>query len=143
MQSRILEQAELICGAKGVRLTARRKRVLSIVCAHTRPMGAYEILERLGPGIKPPTVYRALAFLQQQGLVHRLESLNAFVGCVHPDHPHAGQFLICRECGLVEELEDERVKRILELAVRDSGFKADSQVVEVTGRCSGCLSKAR
>jgi len=106
-------------------------------------MGAYEILERLGPGIKPPTVYRALAFLQQQGLVHRLESLNAFVGCVHPDHPHAGQFLICRECGLVEELEDDRVKRILELAVRDSGFEADSQVVEMTGRCSGCQSKER
>ena len=144
MNRREIERAEMICRAKGVRLTDQRKRVLAIVNDQARPMGAYEILEQLEKtvaGAKPPTVYRALAFLQRQGLVHRIESLNAFVGCVHPEHPHVVQFLICRQCGLVQELEDKSVQHILESVVRDSGFEAESQVVEVTGRCSGCCTK--
>ena len=138
---RTLCTAEAICAAKGSRLTAQRRRVLEILCAGRRPMGAYEILERLAlraKGVKPPTVYRALDFLQSMGLVHRLESLNAFLGCVNPDHPHAGQFLICRDCGRVEEMEDPGVERRLGEAVSATGFLADSRVIEVTGRCADC-----
>ena len=144
---RILQQADRLCRERGVRLTRQRRQVLGILCSRLRSMGAYEILEQLAemmPGAKPATVYRALRFLQQQGLVHRLESLNAFVGCVHPEHPHAGQFLICRDCGQVEELEDESVERDLGRAVRALGFRADSRVIEVTGCCARCTdSKAR
>ena len=109
-------------------------------------MGAYEILEQMAAraeGVKPPTVYRALEFLQSMGLVHRLESLNAFLGCVNPDHPHAGQFLICRDCGRVEELEDPGVERRLGEAVSATGFLADSRVIEVTGRCADCSGPKR
>lgn len=139
--ARSLDRAEAICAALGSRLTPQRRRVLEILCAHEKPMGAYEILEQLGSGsrgVKPPTVYRALDFLQAMGLVHRLESLNAFLSCVHPDHPHAGQFLICRECGRVDELEDPAVERRLGEAVSATGFVADSRVIEVTGRCADC-----
>ncbi len=141
-----LDRAEAICAAHGSRLTPQRRRVLEILCAHEKPMGAYEILEQLGSGakgVKPPTVYRALEFLQAMGLVHRLESLNAFLSCVHPDHPHAGQFLICRECGRVDELEDPGVERRLGEAVSATGFVADSRVIEVTGRCADCRRPAR
>ncbi len=135
-------RAERICLERGVRLTPQRRRVFEILCTAARPMGAYEILEQMAGttvGAKPPTVYRALEFLRRQGLVHRLESINAFVGCVHPDRPHAGQFLICRDCGLVQEMEDEAVERLLGRAVEASGFAADSRVIEVTGRCAHCL----
>lgn len=137
----ILQQADRLCRERGVRLTHQRRRVLGILCSRVQPMGAYEILEQLTgmiPGAKPATVYRALQFLQKQGLVHRLESLNAFVSCVQPDHPHAGQFLICRDCGQVEELEDQSVERILGRAVRALGFRADSRIIEVTGCCARC-----
>lgn len=141
--SRSISHAERICSERGVRLTMQRRRVLEILLHAARPLGAYEILQQLSVGVtsaKPPTVYRALEFLRRQGLVHRLESINAFVGCVHPDHPHAGQFLICRDCGLVQEMENRAVEQLLGRAIRASGFEAESRVIEVTGRCARCLS---
>jgi len=136
-----MAQAERICHDKGVRLTAQRRKVLEILWDQHKPVGAYEILEKLVesvPSAKPPTVYRALDFLLEQGLVHRLESLKAFVGCRHPAHPHASQFLICKECGVVQELEDRNVFSTLGRAVAESGFEADSQVIEISGRCADC-----
>ncbi len=133
--------AERLCRGRGVRLTEQRRQVLAILCHNVRPMGAYEILDQLKPQLasaKPPTVYRALEFLLSQGFVHRIESLNAYVSCVHPEHPHASQFLICRECGEVRELESRKVDQTLDSALRDCGFEADSQVIEVTGRCLRC-----
>jgi Fur family zinc uptake transcriptional regulator len=137
----VLHVAERLCEGRGARLTPQRRQVLEILCASPKPLGAYDILDLLKQGVpaaKPPTVYRALEFLLQQGLVHRIESLNAYVGCVHPDHPHASQFLICRDCGEVRELESQSVDRTLGSALRACGFKADSRVVEVTGRCLRC-----
>jgi len=141
-----LHQAESLCQARGVRLTLHRRQVLEILCRSPRPMGAYDILDELLqqiPGARPTTVYRALAFLQQQGLIHRIESLNAFLGCLHPEHPHAGQFLICRRCGLVQDLENEEVEHCLERAAEASGFELDSRVVEVIGCCASCTGKGR
>lgn len=139
-----LRVAERLCKGRGARLTSQRRQVLEILCANPRPLGAYDILELLKDGVptaKPPTVYRALEFLLEQGLVHRIESLNAYVGCVHPDHPHASQFLICRDCGEVRELESRSVDRTLGSAIRECGFKADSRVIEVTGRCLRCSQR--
>ncbi|MCY3767736.1 MAG: transcriptional repressor, partial [Gemmatimonadetes bacterium] len=96
--SRILERAEALCLERGARLTEQRKTVLQLLCVSDKPLSAYELLERMRGVVRnpaPPTVYRALDFLLGQGLAHRLESLNAYVGCAHPDHPHASQFLIC------------------------------------------------
>ena len=137
----ILGRAELLCRSRGVRLTPQRRRVLEILCASDRPLGAYEILDAMrgpAPGTAPPTVYRALEFLLEQGLVHKLETLHAFVGCNHPEHPHSSQFLICAECGQVKELEDEAVGRSLGSAAAERGFQARRRVVEVIGTCSRC-----
>ncbi|MCW8847552.1 MAG: transcriptional repressor [Sedimenticola sp.] len=139
-----LRVADQLCQGRGVRLTPQRRQVLEILCDHHKPMGAYDILDLLKselPAAKPPTVYRALEFLLEQGLVHRLESLNAYVSCIHPEHPHASQFLICRDCGEVRELESRSVDRTLDSALKACGFAADSQVIEVTGRCLRCTER--
>jgi Fur family zinc uptake transcriptional regulator len=139
----VLERAEAVCRTRGARLTAQRRRVLEILCRSDRPLGAYEILEAMGgaPGAAPPTVYRALDFLVEQGLVHRIETLHAFVGCNHPDHPHSSQFLICAECGRVRELEDAAVAQSLGTAAAQRGFQATRGVVEVIGTCARCAGK--
>ena len=137
----LLDRAEALCRRRGARLTAQRRQVLGIVVGAPRPVGAYEILEALRaevPGAGPPTVYRALEFLVQQGLVHRLETLHAFVGCAHPDEPHAGQFLICRTCGAVHELEDALVSRSVQAAAAATGFQSEHPVVEISGQCARC-----
>jgi len=104
----VLHRAERLCAERGARLTRQQRTVLALLCASDTPLSAYELLDRMRADIRnpaPPTVYRALDFLLEQGLAHKLESLHAFVGCTHPEHPHAGQFLICSDCGEVEELE--------------------------------------
>lgn len=136
-----IRRAEDLCRERGVRFTDQRRRVLEIICAANRPMGAYEILESMKepvPGAAPPTVYRALNFLLEQGLIHKLETLHAFVGCTHPEHPHASQFLICTECGDISEMNDMEVARRLQRAGEATGFKAQRRVVEVIGTCGDC-----
>lgn len=141
----VLARAEALCRARGARLTPPRRRVLEILSASDRPLSAYEILAAMpSPGegrAAPPTVYRALDFLVAQGLVHRLETLHAFIGCCHPDHPHSGQFLICADCGEVQELEDAAVVERLGFAAAKSGFHPRRPVIEVIGTCAGCADK--
>ena len=122
----------------------RQADILGVLKSSQAPMTAYQILGRLQkdePDIAPPTVYRALDFLLEQGLVHKLESLHAFVGCTHPDHPHASQFLICRDCGEVAEVEDPGVTRSLQAAGRAAGFRTRRPVVELIGTCARCAGK--
>jgi Fur family zinc uptake transcriptional regulator len=141
----LLDRADTLCRQRGARLTAQRRQVLAIVCGALQPLGAYEILDALRsvvPGATPPTVYRALAFLVGQGLVHRLETLHAYVGCAHPAEPHAGQFLICRSCGAVRELEDPVVSRSVQAAAAATGFQSERPVVEIRGRCARCTGAA-
>ncbi|RMG32903.1 MAG: transcriptional repressor [Gammaproteobacteria bacterium] len=136
-----LAQAHRLCRTRGVRLTPQREAVLRLVLAADRPLSAYEILERM-PATRrrpaPPTVYRALEFLLEQGLVHRIESLHAFVGCLHPEHPHNGQFLICTDCGKVDELCEAQIDQSLRKAVDASGFRTRRPVVELLGLCAKC-----
>jgi Fur family zinc uptake transcriptional regulator len=140
-----LARAEALCAERGVRLTAQRRRVLELVCRAERPLGAYEILDQLRNGARaaPPTVYRALDWLQAQGLVHKLETLHAYIGCTHPEHPHASQFLICDDCGGVTELEDKSIAGSLASVAAESGFRPSRPVVEVIGTCSVCATKYR
>ena len=140
----VLKRAERLCDERGVRLTARRRAVLRLLCESDRPLGAYELLERMRGVIEnpaPPTVYRALDFLLAQGLVHKLESLHAFVGCVHPEHSHASQFLICSDCGEVSEVEDPAIARSLQAAGKAAGFHTKRPVVELLGTCAHCAHK--
>jgi Fur family transcriptional regulator, zinc uptake regulator len=136
-----LERAERLCQERGVRLTVLRRRVLEIIWTHTRPLGAYAILDVLrddGRAGAPPTVYRALDFLLEQGLIHRLASLNVFTGCCQPDRRHGGQFLICKDCGRVDELSNTQVEDLLATEADARGFEVLTQTVEVLGRCPGC-----
>jgi len=136
-----LEQASRLCAGRGVRLTTQRRRVLTLVWQSDRPLGAYDILAAIQaeqPRAAPPTVYRALDFLLAQGLIHKLQSLHAYVGCAHPGEPHASQFLICTACGEVTELEDDGVMRSLGKAAAASGFAPDQPIVELTGTCADC-----
>lgn len=141
---RILARAQQLCRKRGVRLTEQRLAALRLLCEAERPLTAYELLDRLRGAVRnpaPPTVYRALDFLLEQGLVHKLESLHAYVGCSHPDHPHASQFLICADCGEVAEVEDPNVEKSLRAAGRAAGFRMRRPVVELLGTCAQCASK--
>ncbi len=136
-----LAAAEQTCKEQGLRLTPIRRRVLELVWQSHRPVGAYELLEALsadGRRAMPPTVYRALDFLVNAGLVHRLATLNAFVGCHDPLHPHQGQFLICGDCRRVVEFHSGSVNRSLDRKARNLGFELTEQNVELLGRCSDC-----
>ncbi|MGE8496888.1 MAG: zinc uptake transcriptional repressor Zur [Pseudomonas sp.] len=140
--SHALTEAENICARQGLRLTALRKRVLELVWQSHKPLGAYDILgvlsEEDGRRAAPPTVYRALDFLLENGLVHRIASLNAFVGCNQPEHAHQGQFLICRSCHAAIELEQTSISEAIVASAKEVGFSVEGQTVEVVGLCSGC-----
>ncbi len=135
-----LAAAERLCAERGVRLTPLRRRVLELVWLGHRPVGAYAILERLAGErpVAPPTVYRALEFLAAQGLIHRIERLNAFIGCVDPVTPHAGQFLICGDCGTAAELADRRIDAAIAASAAELGFEVRARTVEVVGLCPDC-----
>ena len=136
-----LGKAETHCARRGARLTELRRRVLELVWSSHAPIGAYDVLRRLSRDharAAPPTVYRALDFLLAQGLVHRVECLNAFVGCADPDDGHAGQFLICQACGAAAELDDPRVKRAIARGAAELGFTVAAGTVEVRGLCPSC-----
>lgn len=129
------------CRTRGARLTPLRARVLEIVWQSHKPAGAYDILAVLtaeGRSAAPPTVYRALDFLIEHGLVHRLASLNAVVGCRRPGHAGAGQFLICRTCGNAAEINDAGIERAIEGSAAAHGFETHGNNVEITGICPDC-----
>lgn len=133
--------ADRLCSDKGLRFTTLRRRVLELVWTSHKPVGAYDILEKLnreGRKAAPPTVYRALEFLIEAELVHRLDSLNAFVGCADPSSSHTGQFLICRACRSVAELDDARISNLVQRTAADLGFTAVHQMLEIQGLCEAC-----
>ena len=138
-----LDAAEKLCQARGARLTAVRRKVLSLVWRNHAPVGAYDLLARLNKGggnVAPIAVYRALDFLMEQGLVHRIASLNAYMGCAHVGHDHTAQFLICQSCGCAAELESPALRRALAKAVAGRGFTINREIVEISGLCSHCKS---
>lgn len=136
-----LDKAASLCERRGSRLTALRRRVLELVWGSHEPVGAYALLEQLrreGMGSAPPTVYRALDFLREHGLVHRIESLNAFVGCAHPELEHRGQFLICTGCGGAAEIEDPGIGAAVSASAAAVGFTVDRFTIELQGLCPRC-----
>lgn len=141
-----LQEARQLCAARGVQLTAQREDILRRVWQSHCPVGAYELLEQLPVGDSgrkpaPTTVYRALDFLQQQGLVHRLDSLNAYIGCPHPGHHHDSVFLVCTDCGRVQELPDRQVQQALDAALQAEAFRPRELRMEVLGQCPDCAGQ--
>lgn len=139
-----LAAAEAACLREGAKLTPVRRRVLELVWDSHEPLGAYDLLEGLvedGHRPAPPTVYRALEFLLGHGLVHRIDSLNAFVGCPHPDGSHRTLFLICRQCRRAQELPADAVTKTVEGEAAGHGFVPEKMTMEVVGLCRACAAK--
>lgn len=133
--------ADARCRERGLQLTPVRRRVLELLLAHHRAMGAYEILDVLrqeGLGSQPPVAYRALDFLTTHGFVHRIERLNAFVACTRPAVDHDPAFLICRSCSAVAEADAPPEEGRLGQAARGAGFQIEQTVIEAEGLCPNC-----
>lgn len=133
--------AENRCKALGLRLTDVRRRVLEILLERHQAMGAYDILDVLtaeGLGSQPPVAYRALDFLVANGFAHKIERLNAFVACGHPDGDCAPAFLICRACEKVAETQAAPADGALGASAAAVGFVIERAVVEAVGLCPGC-----
>jgi len=140
-----LQAADRVCAKRAIRLTPLRRRILELVWAQHDPIGAYDILDKLVNDYRkpaPPTVYRALEFLIDAGLVHRIESLNAFKGCASPEQAHRAQFLVCRACHRVEEIDDRTLERAIETRALNSGFRLEAESFEVKGLCGQCATEA-
>ena len=138
---------ERACSERGLRLTDIRARVLGLVADAGKPIKAYDLLDKVREGegadaAAPPTVYRALDFLLANGFIHKLESVNAFVACHHPNAAqHSAPFLICDGCHKAVELEDEHVVATLDAQARALGFSPQTQTLEVHGLCAECAGK--
>ncbi len=138
-----LVRAAEVCARQGAQLTELRRHVFGLILEAGAPVTAYQLLDQLRrtrKGAAPPTIYRALEFLIEQRLVHRIERLNSFVPCTEAGHPHPAQFLICSQCGVVSEIEDRAAATALEHAAEQKGFRPRSAVVEIEGVCAACRS---
>jgi Fur family zinc uptake transcriptional regulator len=138
-----LANAEKVCLQRKQRFTVLRKRIFELVWQQHKPIRAYEVLSRLQQDGRaaPPTVYRALDFLLELGLIHRIESLNAFVGCCTPGKKHTGQFLICTRCNAFAELNSGDINNAIHESAQQSGFKIQEQMIEITGICPNCQAE--
>ncbi|MEO0411406.1 MAG: Fur family transcriptional regulator [Pseudomonadota bacterium] len=137
-----LGEAEMLARQKNVSLTRQRQTVFELLLDAGRPIGAYALMEKLSKkeqrGVAPPTIYRALDFLVELGVVSRLESSNEFIPCTHPTDPHDCIFLICTCCKKAVETDNKDVHAALGKVASASGFKTDRQVIELQGLCSDC-----
>jgi Fur family transcriptional regulator, zinc uptake regulator len=141
--SLVLHQAKQLCADRGVQLTPIRYQVLELVWDSHKAVKAYDLLDKikpLQPAAKPATIYRALDFLLEQGFIHRIESLNAFVGCGHSGHQHEQLMLICKQCHEVEERPAAEVMRALADETQYAGFSVHSRAIEIHGICAKCVS---
>ncbi len=137
----LFNKAKDFCEDKGVRFTPLRAKVYQILLQEDASIGAYDILDKLKlieDSAKPPTVYRALDFFLELGLVHKVESTNTFKACHHFGCSHPVQFLICDTCGDVKEISSEGVKETLERQALQSNFKIMTQTIEAHGICNQC-----
>ena len=144
-ETRILDEAAGRLAELGGRLTPVRRRTLEILLESHRAMGAYEVLDRLaaeGFGRQPPVAYRALEFLVEHGLAHRLQRLNAFAACLHPGRDHAPAFLICRACEALAELPAAPVRAALSDLADATGFAVERVTIEAVGLCPLCAKAA-
>lgn len=136
-----LKRAQDLCATEGARLTPIRQRVLELVWQSHKPVGAYDLLPTLaseGFNSAPPTVYRALDFLLELGLVHRINSLNAFVGCSHPGDQHPSCFFVCNACGEAQELQADQIQAVAGQVEEMLGVVVQQQTTELMGLCPRC-----
>ncbi len=140
---RALAEAKTICRNKDIRFTELRYTVLKLIWMNHRPAKAYDILAKLGnvASAKPPTVYRTLDFLIENGLAHKLNSLNAYVGCSHPLKHQECYFLICSDCGEVKECCSDALTQAIDKTTHNTQFRPQHVTLEIAGRCEECAER--
>ncbi|KAA0889477.1 Fur family transcriptional regulator [Pusillimonas sp. ANT_WB101] len=139
-----LSTAESLCAQRGKRLTPIRRKVLEILLTEHRSVKAYELLDLIRdvqPGAAPPTVYRALDFLVEEGLVHRLDAINAWAACMDAAGEPHDLLVVCTQCGAVAELSDPALTRILEERVAEAGFSLSEHETELRALCGKCRKR--
>lgn len=138
-----VKKIEDLCTHKGLQFTPLRQEVAAILADLAKPIGAYEIMDQLakikGRTIAPPTVYRTLDFLVENGFVVKIESKQAYIACDDPGHHHHGILLICSGCGKSTEIDNVEVDKILVATASASHFHLQRQVVEIEGLCQCCV----
>ena len=141
-----LNRARELCSAKKARLTPLRESVLQLLWQSHQPLGAYQLQAQLaklsGKAIAPPTVYRAIEFLLELGLIHRLASLNAYIGCPFPGSDHSNLFMICTHCGSAAEVAHNSLNDLLQRASDKANFTLQDQTLELFGLCPNCSPTA-
>lgn len=145
--ARILDGVEASCIAEGERMTSPRRRVLELLLIAGEPVKAYDLIARFGTNgeaAKPPTVYRALEFLERRGAVHRIASISAYVACSHDDaaRAHAAAFLICDCCGSTAEVAVPLSDLGLDVAAKTAGYDIQHMTIEGHGKCAPCQGTA-
>ena len=136
-----MAHAEATCESRNERFTANRRSVLELLLAGHRPLGVYELMKQFdwkGRKPAPAQIYRALEFLESIGLVHRIESCNAYLACNRPGRHHCTIFLVCEQCKTVAEVEAERMQDAITDLAGQTGFELHSQVLEARGLCPEC-----
>jgi Fur family transcriptional regulator, zinc uptake regulator len=142
-QTEALDRAEACCRARGASLTAIRREVLELLYRSPTGVKAYDLLARIKasrPGASPPTVYRALDFLIDQGLAHKIGRMNLFVACRHASHQIPSLFLVCPKCSGVTELQEQSVMSALSSSLAAAGHRLESPEVEISALCPECVS---
>lgn len=144
-----LDHAKSLCESLGGRFTALRQEVYRLILTSNKPLGAYDLISQLQEmrknalsdkkiNVAPPTVYRSLEFLLSFGLIHQLNSINAFIPCCHPRQNHAAAFLICEHCQSVEECSNVPINEMISFSQKDAGFVVKKSVIELLGCCARC-----
>lgn len=143
-----IKEAKNLCQAEGGRFTALREDIYRLILKAGKPLGAYDLInilqqERVRTGQKPsnvapPTVYRSLDFLLEFGLIHQLNSINAYIPCCHPRAEHAAAFLICQNCSKVQELSNPPVSQMIEFSQSTLNFAVKKSMIELSGTCDDC-----
>lgn len=144
-----LEQATAIFAEKNIRFTDLRRKVFEEIASTHASVGAYEVLDRLakkGTRLAPISVYRALDALLEAGVVHRLESKNAYFACRRMDKPRTGRppiFLSCEKCGAVQEVDGDEIFHAIDAAAGATNFETRVRFVEVSGTCQECAARRK
>ena len=137
-----LSKARKLCAERNARFTPIREAVLRLLWQSHQPLGAYQLQEQLSriseKAVAAPTIYRTIDFLMELGLIHRIASLNAYIGCPFPGAEHSDLFLICNDCGTTAEVSHSHVNQLLQQASRRAGFTLRSQSLELFGLCPQC-----
>ncbi len=139
--NQLLHQAQQLCLKRAVRFTPIRQQIFLLMAQHAGMISAYDLLsqlQQLEPNAKPPTVYRALDFLLEEGFIHKIESSNAFILCPHFGEEHPSQLLLCKSCGAVIELHNAQIEQLLQSLADEHGFAITTKTVEAHGICSDC-----